>query len=61
VAQPIEPEHDSTDRGPVPISWGPASGVGSLPGTDPAEALRMVLGELPDFPYVPELPGRGPG
>jgi methionine synthase II (cobalamin-independent) len=39
--------------------WGPASGVGSLPGTDPAEALRVVLGELPDFPYLPELPDPG--
>jgi methionine synthase II (cobalamin-independent) len=28
---------------------------------DPAEALRLVLGELPDLPHVPELPGRGPG
>jgi methionine synthase II (cobalamin-independent) len=41
--------------------WGPASGVGSLPGTEPAEALRLVTGELPEFPYVPELPARGPG
>ena len=49
------------DQRPVPIPWGPASGVGSLPGTDAAEALRLVLGELPDFPHVPELPGRGPG
>ena len=53
--------HDSADPRPVPISWGPASGVGSLPGTDPAEALRLVLGELPDFAHVPELPARGPG
>ena len=52
---------DSTDPGPVPTAWGPASGVGSLPGTDPAEALRLVLGELPDLPHVPELPDRGPG
>jgi methionine synthase II (cobalamin-independent) len=36
-----------------------ASGVGSLPGTDYAEAVRLVLGELPDLPHVPELPGRG--
>jgi methionine synthase II (cobalamin-independent) len=28
---------------------------------DPAEALRLVLGELPDLPHVPELPARGPG
>jgi methionine synthase II (cobalamin-independent) len=32
-----------------------------MPGTDIAEALRVVLGELPDLPYLPELPERGPG
>jgi methionine synthase II (cobalamin-independent) len=46
-------------------SWpwpaGAATGVGSLPGTDVTEALRVVLGELPDFPHLPELPERGPG
>ncbi len=52
---------ENTDPRPVPTPWGPASGVGSLPGVDPAEALRLVLGELPDLPHVPELPGRGPG
>jgi hypothetical protein len=41
--------------------WGPATGIGSLPGTEPAEALRLVLGELPDLAHLPELPGRGPG
>jgi methionine synthase II (cobalamin-independent) len=46
---------------PAPTQWGPASGVGSLPGTDPVEALRLVTGELPDFPHLPELPGRGAG
>src|SRR4051812_42171285 len=49
------------DQRPVPTAWGPASGVGSLPGTDPAEAVRLVLGELPEFPHLPELPARGPG
>jgi methionine synthase II (cobalamin-independent) len=41
-----------------------ATGVGSWPGTDAeeyAEAVRVVLGELPDLPYLPELPARGPG
>lgn len=52
---------ESTDPRPAPESWGPASGVGSLPGTDPAEALRLVLGELPDFAHLPELPARGAG
>lgn len=47
-----------------------ASGVGSLPGgavlgseSDNArayaEAVRMVLADLPDLPHLPELPGRG--
>jgi methionine synthase II (cobalamin-independent) len=54
-------EPDNTDVTPVPTPWGPASGVGSLPGTDPVEALRLVTGELPDFAHLPELPGRGAG
>ena len=32
-----------------------------MPGTNPAEAMRVIAGELPDFPYLPELPDRGPG
>ena len=32
-----------------------------MPGTNPAEAMRVVAGELPDFPHLPELPDRGPG
>ena len=40
---------------------GAATGIGSMPGTDPAEALRMVLGERPDLPFLPELPARGAG
>ena len=38
-----------------------ATGIGSMPGTDIAEAQRIVLGELPDLPHLPELPDRGPG
>jgi methionine synthase II (cobalamin-independent) len=38
---------------------GTATGVGSLPGEDPLEAARLVLGELP-IPFLPELPARGP-
>ncbi|PRY02123.1 methionine synthase [Allonocardiopsis opalescens] len=43
--------------------WGPAAatGVGSLPGEDPAEAVRIVFGELPELPHLPELPARGVG
>lgn len=40
---------------------GSATGIGSLPGTDPDEAVRLVLGELPDLPHLPELPARGVG
>lgn len=47
-------------REPRPWSAGSATGIGSLPGTDLAEALRTVLGELPDLPHLPELPARGP-
>jgi methionine synthase II (cobalamin-independent) len=32
-----------------------------MPGTDPAEAAATVAGELPDLPYLPELPKRGLG
>ncbi|HLL67198.1 MAG TPA: methionine synthase [Micromonosporaceae bacterium] len=32
-----------------------------MPGRDIAEAQRIVLGELPDLPYLPELPDRGAG
>ncbi|WP_067505538.1 methionine synthase [Actinoplanes sp. TFC3] len=44
-----------------PWPAGAATGIGSLPGTDIAEAQRLVLGELPDLPHLPELPARGPG
>jgi methionine synthase II (cobalamin-independent) len=46
-------------------SWpwprGSATGIGSLPGTDIVEATKLVFGELPDLPHLPELPARGPG
>ncbi|RBQ12580.1 methionine synthase [Micromonospora sp. LHW51205] len=44
-----------------PWPTGAATGIGSLPGTDIAEAQRIVLGELPTLPHLPELPARGPG
>jgi len=36
-----------------------ATGIGSMPGTDFAESLRLVMGEVGDFAFVPELPARG--
>ena len=44
-----------------PWPAGTATGIGSMPGTDPMEVCRLVFGELPDLPYLPELPARGVG
>ncbi|TQK51673.1 cobalamin-independent methionine synthase catalytic subunit [Streptomyces sp. SLBN-118] len=41
--------------------WGPATGVGSMPGGDAREAAKTVAGSFEDFPHLPELPARGPG
>lgn len=30
-----------------------------MPGEDLAESVRIVLGEVPDLPFLPELPARG--
>ena len=43
------------------FSFGPATGVGSLPGTDAREAAKTATGAFDDFPFLPELPARGPG
>ncbi|MER7106770.1 methionine synthase [Streptomyces sp. NPDC000229] len=43
------------------FSWGPATGVGSMPGGDAREAAKAVTGTFEDFPYLAELPARGPG
>ncbi|MFD9908086.1 methionine synthase [Streptomyces sp. NPDC059063] len=45
--------------------WGPATGVGSMPGGDARETAKTVTGtfETPEqgIPYLAELPARGPG
>jgi hypothetical protein len=48
-------------RDAFPWSAGSATGIGSMPGTDQAEAMAVVLGEVPDLPHLAELPARGPG
>jgi methionine synthase II (cobalamin-independent) len=40
---------------------GSATGIGSMPGDNPFEAARVIAGELPNLPYLAELPDRGPG
>jgi methionine synthase II (cobalamin-independent) len=54
---------DEEGSTPTPARWpdGAATGVGSMPGTDPAEVSAIVVGELPLLPYLPELPARGVG
>ena len=51
----------TSDTAAFPWPPGSASAAGSMPGTEPLTAIRTVLDELPDLPYLPELPGRGPG
>lgn len=41
--------------------WGPATGIGSMPGGDAREAAKTVTGSFDEFPYLAELPARGPG
>jgi hypothetical protein len=36
-----------------------ATGIGSMPGTDFREVAGLVVGEVADLPFVPELPARG--
>lgn len=46
------------------VPAGRASAIGSWPGTDVVDAARTSFGELgepPHLPFLPELPGRGPG
>ena len=47
------------DASPWPS--GAATGAGPFPGTDPAEAARIVFATLPQLPHLPVLPARGPG
>ena len=50
-----------TTRSATPGRPGAPPGSARCPGTNPAEAMHVVAGELPDFPHLPELPDRGPG
>ncbi|MER5256646.1 MULTISPECIES: methionine synthase [unclassified Streptomyces] len=43
------------------FSWGPATGIGSMPGGDARETAKTVSGSLEEFPYLAEMPARGPG
>jgi methionine synthase II (cobalamin-independent) len=61
MADDEQPPSDAPVVPAAPVVWSAgATGVGSMPGTDPLEACRTVLDLLPDLPFLPELPGRGP-
>ena len=51
----------STTRSIRPWHLGAGTGIGALPGTDPDESARIIAGELPELPYLAELPDRGVG
>jgi hypothetical protein len=38
---------------------GRATGIGSLPYTDPLTALALIGEHLPEIPHWPQLPQRG--
>ena len=44
----------------VHLTAGAATGIGSLPHTDPRAAADFVLERLPDLPAIPSLPRRSP-
>lgn len=49
---------------PAPPPWrqaGTAVAIGSFPGDDPDEPVRIMAGETSRLPSIPELPARGPG
>jgi len=52
---------DGSTARPFPWPACSATGIGSMPGTDPGEAMAVIAGELPDLPHLAELPARGPG
>jgi methionine synthase II (cobalamin-independent) len=53
------PDNTASPTAPEAAPAGVATGVGSMPGTDIDEACRIVVGEIPDLPALPELPARG--
>ena len=59
-APDVPPVPPAPDLAPVLLPAA-ATGVGSMPGSSPREALRIVLGELAELAYLPELPARGAG
>lgn len=49
-----------TSIAPLPVGIGTPTAIGSLPLTDPDEAIALVLEVLPELPAAPTLPRRDP-
>ncbi len=47
--------------GGVVSAFAAATGIGSWPGIEPRRAAEVIVGELHQLPYLPELPARGVG
>ena len=47
---------DQIKKRPEFTPCGMATGIGSLPHTDPAEAVNVLLERLEDAPFWPQLP-----
>lgn len=56
MSEPSEPTA-LADRRPSSVLW---TGIGSWPGTDMGDAVKIAFAECPVLPYLPELPTRGP-
>lgn len=62
--QPSLALDDVTNETAETIPAPSATGIGSMPGQDMTEVIRVVMGELgerPGVPFLPELPQRGVG
>lgn len=51
---------ERTERRPVQVGAGTATGIGSLPFSEPGRAVAAVLDLLPELPSAPQLPRRSP-
>lgn len=57
---PVEPGGAAETTVP-PWPSAAATGLGAMPGTDVSESLRSIVGEVPELPFLPQLPARGVG
>lgn len=61
MSAPRGGEPDAAAGVPAPLRWGAATGVGSMPGGDARGVAKGIAGTVEGFPFLAELPARGPG